>query len=166
VALFPSRTDLEGLDPPRVRGPALAGPGLRAAAHRGGARRQTHNRVCRSADDARDTEPDPAFTPLSTVLNDLSDLTYQQTRLASELAYTHIAAYTVSSNDLRDPRQLGPDVPDHRMDTAKVSTDSSPDIDPLWEDVTLLLELVAEQTPFEIAHYLARTDTGSGSATV
>jgi hypothetical protein len=52
------------------------------------------------------------------------------------------------------------------MDTAKVSTDSSPDIDPLWEDVTLLLELVAEQTPFEIAHYLARTDTGSGSATV
>jgi hypothetical protein len=49
------------------------------------------------------------------------------------------------------------------MDTAKVSTDSSPDVDPLWEDVTDLLELVAEQTPFEIAHFLARTATRSAT---
>jgi hypothetical protein len=67
---------------------------------------------------------------------------------------------------LRDPLALGPDVPDHRMDGTKVSTDSSPDVDPLLENVTELLERVAEQTPCEIAHYLARTGAGSSSATV
>jgi hypothetical protein len=87
-------------------------------------------------------------------------------RDATEGRQAVLEELTVIERSLRSPMAMGPDVPEHRMDKAKLSTDSSPDVDPLCDRVTELMELVAEQTPFEIAHYLARTGAGSSSATV
>jgi hypothetical protein len=230
VGLFPKQTDLAGLAPSEyeaLRSLGRACVQLRTEVELADA---AHSRVCRSMEDAGDTEPDPAFTPLSNVLDALSDSTYQQARHAGELCYTHTAAYTVLGiaildrltsdrppltvehlvelsgeptlgqlrdalqipvaqllrwpanpvsvrdategrqdvlaeldsieRSLRDPMAMGPDVTEYWMAAAKVSTDSSPGVDPLWDRVTEMLERVADQTPYEIASYLARTSAG------
>lgn len=235
MALFPTRLALAALDPQEYEALRSLGRAcfhLRTEVELAGA---AHSRICRMSEEAQDSEPDPAFTPLTTMLGQLMNPAYDQTRCAGDLSFAYTAAHTVLGiavldrlttgrppldqaqlvelsaeptlgtlrralqvpvdrllqwpahgmsikdavdgrravleelarieRDLRDPHALGPDVPEHRMDAAKVTTDSSPDVDPLWEAVIPLLDLVAEQTPFEIAHYLAHHPAERAGAT-
>lgn len=102
-------------------------------------------------EDAGDAEPDPAFIPLSNVLDALSDSTYQQARHAGELWYTHTAAYTVLGIAILD--RLTSDQPpltvEHLVELCREPTVGQ-----------LRAALVSDQTPYEIASYLARAAAG------